>query len=129
MTNERPLVRRETSDYYLVYNRQNDQLMGRLRNLTVAGMMLITSEPLDEGLLFQCRMELTEAIEGCKEVQFDAEVRWCRENEHAGWYEAGFRFVAISEMHAAIIHRLLRTWIAKDAKADAKNRQKNRTEY
>lgn len=123
MTNERQHVRRETSDYYLVYNRHNNQLLGRVRNLTVAGAMLISSEPAVQDNIYQCRMDLPEEIDGLSEVHFDAEVRWCRENEKAGWYECGLRFAGLDAKHARVIQKMLQNWM-KHGSAPAKNKPK-----
>lgn len=111
MSEARSNPRGHTSDYFVVYERVDGQLLGRVRNLTVDGTMLIVDRLLDVGHVLECRMTLPDIIEGRREFYFDIECRWCQKNKEAKWFEAGFRFVNRTEQSQKIIDRLVSEWM------------------
>ena len=120
MGRERSLVRKRTSDYFLVYNRDTDELIGRLINLTTEGAMLISDDPIDVPTISKCKMVLPEEIEGCKEVTFDAKSKWCKRNEDFHWYETGYQFLNVSDVGKQIIILLTRDLMAKGAQGNGR---------
>ena len=111
MSEARSNPRGQTSDYFVVYDRVDGELLGRVRNLTTKGTMLIVDRPIEVSRVLECRMTLPDIIEGRREFYFDIECRWCQENKKAHWYEAGFRFVDSTEQSRKIIDRLVEEWM------------------
>lgn len=114
MGDQRKLARRRTSDYFVVYERETERVVGRLVNLTVAGAMIISEGPVDVPTITKCKLRLPEPVEGRKEVVFDAESRWCKKNDQSDWYETGYKFVNVSDMDMKLITMVTREWLAKE---------------
>lgn len=111
MSEARSNQRGQTSDYFVVYDNVDEELLGRVRNMTTEGTMMITDRPIEVAQVVKCRMTLPDIIEGRREFYFDVECRWCQENKKANWYEAGFRFVNCTEQSSRIIARLVEEWM------------------
>ena len=119
MPEARKHVRGQTSDYFIVYNTETGAPIGRLRNLTAEGAMLISGEPISVPEKIQCQLALPQFIKGTREIFFTIESRWCRENTRAGWYEVGCRFEDIPERSQAVLDVLIRDFMTFDDEVSA----------
>jgi len=115
MANSRKHNRRKTSDYFITQDRSTGDVIGRVLDMSTDGLRLMTMEPVATSRRIKAIIKLQKPVDGRGEIEFDAECRWCLENERAGWYEAGFRFLDLSPGTAAIISRLLKDWVAADS--------------
>ncbi|MDH3890080.1 MAG: PilZ domain-containing protein [candidate division Zixibacteria bacterium] len=97
MSETRKYPRYETEDLLMVFNRETDEHIGGLANLTPEGAMIITREPVEISTTAKCRVELPRVILDCDEFVFDAECVWCKKDTTRGWYESGYRLRNISE--------------------------------
>jgi hypothetical protein len=88
--------------------------------------MLISEAPVAVPAVVQCRMRLPDIIEGCREIFFDVESRWCQENKSAYWHETGYQFTNLSDLSRRVIERLMRDWMSVDKGSDSKASAQNR---
>lgn len=94
--------------YYLpVIDRNTGGQIGHLVDITRDGMMLISKEPIEKGLMFQIRIELPAVISGHVQIEFDAESRWNTKDVNPEFFDTGFRFRDINVRTAAIIEQLI----------------------
>jgi len=114
MKEKRKHSRQQADDYFIVLEKRTDDILGRIQNMTVTGMMLVSENDIEESKSFDCRMALPEVVLGRDQVFFTAECRWCHKNETYGWYEVGFEFKGVSEKDSAVIDQLLRRWEVAD---------------
>ena len=112
--NQRSQARRKTSDYYLLYEPQNGELIGRLADISATGMKIISTEPLSRGVSLKCRLVFPEPVDDLTEITIDTECVWCRENERAGWYESGHVFKDLPEGEQAVISTLTRRILTEE---------------
>jgi hypothetical protein len=119
MPEARKHVRGQTNDYFIVYNSDTGAPIGRLRNLTAEGAMLISGDPIAAATKVQCQLALPRPINNTREIYFTIEIRWCRENIHAGWYEVGCLFEAIPDLSKAVLDVLVRDWMTFDSEVNA----------
>ena len=119
MTDTRKHPRGHTDGYMVVYDNQTGLPLGRLRNLTVEGAMLICTEHVSTPSTLECRLTLPDVIEGVREFYFTIEGKWCQENQRAGWYELGCVFVDISPRNKTIINHLIENWMTIADSTDA----------
>lgn len=119
MTDSRKLPRGQTDGYLVVTDEKTGLPIGRLRNLTVEGAMLICTEPVDTPSVLHCRMTLPDIIEGIRDLSFKVEGRWCEENQRAGWFELGCTFVDLSDTGKKIIKQLMSNWMTVADTTDA----------
>ena len=114
MSESRKEIRGQTNDYFTVYSRETGEPLGRLRNLTSEGAMVISENAVPTNEVIRCKMHLPDIIEGCREIRFEAECRWCEENKSAYWYEIGVKFVNLSKLSQKVIDRLVSDWMVYD---------------
>lgn len=110
MNDRRHSTRRRTSEYYLIYERDTGEFMGRLINLTAGGLRLITDHPVQIPDLVHCRLRLPDTYNGAREIFFDIESRWCEYNRVGDWYEAGYEFVDLTELARGAIDAMIHHW-------------------
>jgi hypothetical protein len=111
MTELRKHSRKQTDNYFIVYNRVDGSLVGRLRNLTPEGAMVISDGEVAVPTVVKVRMQLPDVIEGCREIRMDMESKWCQENKRANWFETGYTFVGFTGPAQAVIEALVRDWV------------------
>lgn len=119
MSESRKHTRGQTNDYFIAYNTDTGQAIGRLRNLTPEGVMLISGDPVAVPTTIPCRMSLPQLIEGCREIYFAVESRWCRENTRGGWYEVGCCFQDVPEKSKRVIEVLVQEWMTFEDETNA----------
>jgi hypothetical protein len=115
MEERRKSVRRAPNDYFLVFDRENDRFIGRVLNMSMDGVMLVSMEPVKVPAEYTCRMALPEKIDDCNQIIFDAESIWSRRNENSNMYETGLKLKNVSSNDREIIRELLQRWLAVQA--------------
>lgn len=106
MQDRRRLGRRQLVYYLRVFDTTTGELLGHLVDLSAGGMMLLSDRPAREGETYRCRMVLPEAVDGRREVRFEARAIWSRGVARGGPYSSGFEFVDLAEDDARLIHRV-----------------------
>jgi hypothetical protein len=96
MTEQRHNDRRWTSDYYIVFDRETGDAIGRVLNFSVAGLLLMSAEEIEVPARLLCRMVLPREVDGRTVIIFDAESRWARHNDKSDWYETGLAIISMS---------------------------------
>jgi c-di-GMP-binding flagellar brake protein YcgR len=114
MDERRKHVRKATSDYFLIYDRETDKLVGRVLNLSPTGVMMISESPVEVSKTIGCKMVMPRIISNRQHIDFDAECRWCSKNKRWKWYEIGCQISNISEEDQRIIHQLIGEWVIKE---------------
>ncbi len=100
--------RRWTSDYYVLFDRESGEAIGRVLNFSENGLLIMSAEQIPIPHLLRCRMTLPRPVDGRSEVLFDAESRWGRHNEKSDWFETGLLIVAMPAGDRAMYERLVR---------------------
>jgi c-di-GMP-binding flagellar brake protein YcgR len=115
--NQRSETRAKTSDYYLVFERETGEMLGRLADISETGMKIVAPEPLPEGTTIACQLVFAEPLLGMSEIEFDATHVWSRENDEAGWHEIGYVFSNLPDdvrkTIATLIEKLLQEETAR----------------
>jgi len=90
-----PRIKRHQLPYYLqVFNRQTDQPIGYIGNISPDGLLLISQFPLLVGGHFDMRIKVP-LDEGVVEfVDFSATCQWSRRDISPDSYDSGFALVA-----------------------------------
>jgi c-di-GMP-binding flagellar brake protein YcgR len=122
MHERRSQLRGYTNDYLVVIDRNTEEIIGRVCNLCLDGMMVISKMAVDVSDTFECRMALPEPHLDRNQMLFGAEVVWRRDTEVEGTMRIGLRFTDIDATGRKIIVKLLETCtVAAASPADAKN--------
>ncbi|MDM8523551.1 PilZ domain-containing protein [Desulfococcaceae bacterium HSG8] len=107
MPEKRKQKRRHLIYYLNVFDRNTDQRIGQLVNITTDGVMLTSEDPIEADTVFEFKMILPEEIKGIRLVTFDARSRWYRRSVKPRFYDIGFELLDISSEHARIIENLI----------------------
>lgn len=110
MKDKRKHERKEMDGLCVVQNRATGEVFGVLADLSVDGAMMLCEQPVQTGHVTECRVSLPQQILGSSEVSFDAECRWCTQDEAAGRYRVGFRLLNVPTQDRAAIQILSRHW-------------------
>ena len=103
MAERRRRNRKSTFHYTQVLDRDSGKQIGRLVNITTEGMMLITTLPLATGTKLPIRMVLPRMVNDVDELEFNAEVRWCKPDANPNYHAIGFKLENITREVSEII--------------------------
>lgn len=81
----------------LVVDAMRDVELGKLVNLHEDGFLLITSEPIEEGSIYQLKFFPQPPIDGVSEINVGAECLWIDETGSGEQIWAGFHIMDISD--------------------------------
>jgi hypothetical protein len=109
---KRPIqVRRKAVGALAVYDLSTGLPIGQILDMSYRGMKIMTEEPVIVGKKYYCRLPLDQEINGKTEVFFDAECRWCKQNEETAWFDSGYILRYSSAQNAEIIKELVKSWM------------------
>jgi hypothetical protein len=107
MEPRRNVQRRHLIYYLRVFNRENDQLLGHLVDITPDGLMIISENPCHPGDIYKLRMGLPKEIFGRDEIEFEAECKWSRRDVNPSFFDTGFRFQELDREDVRLIADLV----------------------
>ncbi len=107
MHERRRLPRKKISCDVEVFNSDMNEHIGRLVNITIEGMMLISPEPIELEKMYQFGMSLPPEIHGSSTISFKADSLWSDEADVPGHYWTGFQFVHMSRKNIDTIENLI----------------------
>ena len=117
MAESRKLKRRHTDTLFCVYDRNDDQFIGCLVDMTLEGLKLRCLAPMETNVIFQFRMDLPVEIGGSAEISFDTESIWCKEGVDSHEYHVGFQMQNVPEAEIRRIEQLIAGPLFKEADA------------
>ncbi len=107
MSDRRILHRRHLIYYLKVFDRETDNLLGHLVDITEEGIMIVSETPFEEGKTLKMKMLLPREIEDKEEIEFDARSMWCRKDVNPSLYGVGFKFEYVDVLSRQIIFELI----------------------
>ena len=114
MENRRQSIRKRPSYYMEVVDERTGYSAGTLINLSIDGLMLSTSEPIESEAYFQFGLTIPDAIAGEHVVSVDARSVWCRHNLHTNEYDIGFLMINLDEQTENIISHAMSDYLFRD---------------
>lgn len=109
------IIRRKATEALLVYDTNTKLPFGQIADLSARGLKLTTEEPVVVNQVYYFRIPFDKKIGNSKELFFDAECRWCMQNEETGWYDSGYFLRFPSPKEAAAVKELTRIWMINQA--------------
>lgn len=107
MSDKRKLHRNNLIYYMRVLNRETDELLGNLVDITPEGMMLISDEPIPAKTRFDLRIHFPREIFGEKVLDFSAESLWTRPDVNPDFHDTGFRILDVPLDQILLIKKLV----------------------
>lgn len=104
MKNKRKAHRKKTKEFIEIHDRETDEFIGKLLDLSTKGMMILAMRSMITQTIYEIRIDLPKPIKGKHHLTFDAECVWCCESTISKMtYNAGFQ---ITEIHSVEIKTL-----------------------
>lgn len=108
MDERRKAPRKQTDDFFGIYNRETDEFIGKLLDLSAKGMMISAIDSMETKTTYEIRIIFPKPIEGKNMLTFDAECVWCSESHDPNKkYNAGFHITDINSKDVETIKNLL----------------------
>lgn len=106
---ERRNLRRRHLRYYLhVHDRVTGDFFGRLADITIGGLMLITEEPVEVGSRYEFRIDFRNELEGKRHILLTADCKWCdRDTINPAYHASGYELESLSEQDMLVIKALI----------------------
>lgn len=105
--NKRSAPRRHLIYYLRIYDANTGALLGNLVDISTRGIMVVSEKAIDINRRFVLKMVLPDTLEGRKEVEFEAETRWCQNDTNPEFYDTGFELIDPSELFLDAVDRLV----------------------
>ncbi len=113
--NERRTLERIRCYYYLkVYNKDNNQDIGSVIDISRKGMRLISEIPFTADSHYHLTIKLPKGYIHGYSFDIDAEARWCEKKEDDDYYEAGFKFINAKKSGIVFIKMLIDDFKSND---------------
>ena len=104
---KRSLKRRHLIYYLRVFDRNTNQLLGHLVDVTKEGAKLISESPIAVNKRFKLRMVLPSEIFGREHLDFEAESLWSSPDINPDFQATGFRLIDMDARDMLVIARLI----------------------
>lgn len=112
--NKRSVPRRHLIYYLRVFDTKTNSLLGNLVDISTKGIMVVSDNKIDSGKKYRLRMVLPDTLEGSKEVEFDAESRWCQNDTNNVFYDTGFELMDPHAEFLDAVDRLVEDCLFKE---------------
>ena len=115
LTESRKQNRRKAKAYLNVFDRNSQQFIGHVVDMTIEGVKLSSVREFDVNSVFQFIVDLPFEVSNSTEIRFDAKCVWCGKGESAQEYQAGFELQDVSVEESGRINALLNNSIFVDS--------------
>jgi len=111
---KRTQTRRHTIAPMRVYNAVSGELTGRVENITVDGMKMISTQSLEPGRMYTLRMDLPDSLPERQTMIVRCQTVWCRNDDPFGMHDIGLKFIDLEVRDRDIIDRPLTHYLFPD---------------
>ena len=117
MSERRTQPRRYLRSYLQVLDRNTDNMIGHLVNITNNGAMMISEEPISKGTSLRIRLVLPEQFEGSQAIDIRSLSVWCQKDRfNPDLYASGFEIEKIHQRDEAFIERFIEKYCLRSHK-------------
>jgi hypothetical protein len=109
--------RRRLVFYLRLFDQKSSDIIGHLTDISTAGLMLVSTRPIEKDRVFQVRLILPREVAGRTELQLKIKCVWCRPDPIPNFHIAGFQFVEIDLQQKKMIDALHEEFSREDSLA------------
>jgi hypothetical protein len=111
MAKKRKMKRIHLIYHLLVFDDETGNLIGNLVDITDEGIRLMCRQAIEPGVRLRFRMVLPAHLdEGSREIRFDAQCVWCKDNIYSDFFGAGFHIEKLSDEQLSVLRALIQTF-------------------
>lgn len=107
MVNKRKYERFQISFFLRILDKDTDEAMGHVVDISVSGMRVLTDRPVSQDRDYTLAIDLTKDINFEQEVIFTAKCVWIEQDLSSGAYNCGFQLQNVTEKDQTIILKLI----------------------
>jgi hypothetical protein len=107
MRERRQIKRQPTRHRLNVRDADTGRILGRLVDITVCGLLLVSSRPLAAAERFRLRIPLPILVQGRGEIEITAESVWTEPDRNPRYHRIGFRIPDVGGVEAYAIETIL----------------------
>ncbi len=107
MEDIRSLKRRHLIYYLDVFNNKNNELLGKLVDITTRGIKLVSRLPVPIDKDYSLRLTFPEGYFRSRDLTFDARSIWSSNDINPDFYDTGFEVINLDREGRKIIRRLI----------------------
>ena len=108
MDERRKIQRKQTDQFFGVFDRETGDFIGKLIDLSTKGTMLQAVLSMDTGSIYEFKIDFPEPVAGKRSLSFDAECIWCRKSTSSKEnYDIGFEITDMELEEIETIQYLL----------------------
>ena len=107
MVNKRRDERHQISFFLRILDKDTDDAMGHVVDISVSGMRVLTDRPVSKDRDYTLAIDLTKDINFEQEVIFTAKCVWIEQDLSSGAYNCGFQLQNVTEKDQIIILKLI----------------------
>lgn len=104
---KRGLDRQQLYYYLKVYDDQTNTLAGYLGDISNQGLMLFSRDSIEQGRLFNFRINLEQDLGLGENLFLDAQSVWCGKDINPDYYMIGFKFIDLDPDGLDIVRYLM----------------------
>lgn len=108
MEERRGAARQRPELELLLYDRVTGECLGRVVNVSAAGIMVAASGPQTPMQEFACRIPIPGGVMLTEELLFDARIVWTRRTDETDGYHIGFELIRVAPEERENIDLVLR---------------------
>lgn len=107
MDNRRKQIRRRLVSLTVVLDNTSGEVLGRIGNLTIEGLMLFSDRPLDIDKRYQLQIKLPDEVGGQAQVDLEAHSLWSQRAADPTYFATGFEISCLSPADQHVIEILI----------------------
>ena len=111
MDNERREHKRFTVTDLDLYLQEEERLIGKIVNLSEGGLLIVSTEELGSGKIYDFRIPFDKTVNGEIHFDFEGEVVWCSQNTlDAKKFSAGLKFTQIPDLQLTFVKQMIKVF-------------------
>jgi hypothetical protein len=107
MRDKRNHPRRNSPHRINVLSAANDQVLGRLVNITAGGLMFLSNQEYPVGTVLNLRLPLPTMANGKTAIEVQGETLWCAADTNPQFHRVGLQFANLGAEEGYIIETVL----------------------
>ncbi|MGM0462997.1 MAG: PilZ domain-containing protein [Fibrobacterota bacterium] len=110
MSTEKRTEKREHLIFYLkVYDKKNNELIGRLGDISKKGFLLISKEAFKPGEPWSISIDVSDlsVLTSKKSIEFEAQVRWSHRDINPDHFLTGFEMLSVRREDLSVIDKVV----------------------
>ena len=108
LPSDRRLIRRRHLIFHLrVFDRDSNQKLGHVVDISPEGLMLVSEQPIPTDTSFNLRMQLPDENDTPRDHEFEARSVWSNNDIKPQFYDTGFQVLQASDKHMELVEHLV----------------------